>query len=90
MMRQRFLPLASAGGKSTHWRSRMTCLGSMVRAMRVALQTIISSGRMKARSWPVKADRSVNLQAALRDWVGRVRLSGSARLQVDIDPYSFL
>jgi hypothetical protein len=26
----------------------------------------------------------------LRDWVGRVRLAGSARLQVDIDPYSFL
>jgi hypothetical protein len=26
----------------------------------------------------------------LRDWLGRVRLAGSARLQVDIDPYSFL
>jgi len=38
----------------------------------------------------VKAERSVNLQAVLRDWLGRVRLAGSARLQVDIDPYSFL
>jgi hypothetical protein len=32
----------------------------------------------------------VNIQAVLRDWLGRVRLSGAARLQVDIDPYSFL
>ena len=32
-----------------------------------------------------KAERRVNLQAVLRDWLGRVRLSGSARLQVDID-----
>jgi primosomal protein N' (replication factor Y) len=38
----------------------------------------------------VKAERGVNLQAVLRDWLGRVRLGGSARLQVDIDPYSFL
>lgn len=38
----------------------------------------------------VKAERGVNLQAVLRDWLGRVRLSGSARLQVDIDPYNFL
>ena len=29
------------------------------------------------------------MQAVLRDWLGRVRLGGSARLQVDIDPYSF-
>jgi primosomal protein N' (replication factor Y) (superfamily II helicase) len=38
----------------------------------------------------VKAERSVNLQAVLRDWLGRVRLGGGVRLQVDIDPYSFL
>jgi primosomal protein N' (replication factor Y) (superfamily II helicase) len=38
----------------------------------------------------VKAERGVSLQAVLRDWLGRVRLAGSARLQVDIDPYSFL
>ena len=36
------------------------------------------------------AERGVNLQAVLRDWLGRVRLAGSVRLQVDIDPYSFL
>ncbi|HVC56641.1 MAG TPA: primosomal protein N' [Stellaceae bacterium] len=41
------------------------------------------------RRFLVKAERSVNLQAVLRDWLGRVRLAGAARLQVDIDPYSF-
>jgi primosomal protein N' (replication factor Y) len=38
----------------------------------------------------VKAERQVHVQAVLQDWLSRVRLSGSARLQVDIDPYSFL
>ena len=38
----------------------------------------------------VKAERQVTLQAAIRDWLGRVRLAGSVRLQVDIDPYSFV
>jgi primosomal protein N' (replication factor Y) len=38
----------------------------------------------------VKAERSVNLQAVLRDWLARVRVAGSVRLQVDVDPYSFL
>jgi hypothetical protein len=30
------------------------------------------------------------LQAVLRDWLARVRVSGSVRVQADIDPYSFL
>jgi primosomal protein N' (replication factor Y) (superfamily II helicase) len=46
--------------------------------------------RRHRRRFLIKADRSVNLQAVLRDWLGRVRLGGSARLQVDVDPYSFL
>ena len=45
--------------------------------------------RRHRRRFLVKAERSVNLQAVLRDWLGRVRIGGSARLQVDIDPYSF-
>ena len=49
----------------------------------------ILRGRHRRR-FLVKAEREVNLQAVLRDWLGRVRLAGSARLQVDIDPYSFL
>jgi primosomal protein N' (replication factor Y) len=49
----------------------------------------ILRGRHRRR-FLVKAERDVNLQAVLRDWLGRVRLGGSARLQVDIDPYSFL
>ncbi len=38
----------------------------------------------------VKCGREVNLQAVMREWLARVRLGGSARLQVDIDPYSFM
>jgi primosomal protein N' (replication factor Y) len=49
----------------------------------------ILRGRHRRR-FLVKAERGVNLQAVLREWLGRVRLSGSTRLQVDIDPYSFL
>jgi len=49
----------------------------------------ILRGRHRRR-FLVKADRNVNLQAVLRDWLGRVRIAGSARLQVDVDPYSFL
>jgi primosomal protein N' (replication factor Y) (superfamily II helicase) len=49
----------------------------------------ILRGRHRRR-FLVKAERSVNLQAVLRGWLGRVRLGGSARLQVDIDPYSFM
>ncbi len=49
----------------------------------------ILRGRHRRR-FLVKAERGVALQTVLRDWLGRVRLGGSARLQVDIDPYSCL
>jgi primosomal protein N' (replication factor Y) len=42
------------------------------------------------RRFLVKAGRDVRLQAILRDWLSRVRTAGSARIQIDIDPYSFL
>jgi primosomal protein N' (replication factor Y) len=42
------------------------------------------------RRFLVKAGREVRLQAVLRDWLSRVRTAGSARVQIDIDPYSFL
>ena len=38
----------------------------------------------------VQAERAVNLQAVLREWLAKVRFAGSTRLQVDFDPYSFL
>ncbi len=49
----------------------------------------ILRGRHRRR-FLVKTERQVNVQALIRDWLSRVRLSGSARLQIDIDPYSFL
>ena len=38
----------------------------------------------------VRADRDVNLQSFLRAWLARVKVPGSVRLTVDVDPYSFL
>ena len=38
----------------------------------------------------VKTAREVNLQRVLREWLAPIKLEGSARLSVDIDPYSFL
>ena len=49
----------------------------------------ILRGRHRRR-FLVKARRDVNLQAALREWLARVRVPSSVRVQVDIDPYSFL
>ncbi|HEV2302640.1 MAG TPA: primosomal protein N' [Stellaceae bacterium] len=49
----------------------------------------ILRGRHRRR-FLVKAGREVNLQAVLREWLGRVRLENAVRLQVDVDPYSFL
>jgi primosomal protein N' (replication factor Y) (superfamily II helicase) len=42
------------------------------------------------RRFLLKAGREVNLQGVLRGWLSPVRLQGSTRVQVDIDPYSFL
>ena len=42
------------------------------------------------RRFLVKARRGVNLQAVMRQWLGRVKVPASVRAQVDIDPYSFL
>jgi primosomal protein N' (replication factor Y) len=42
------------------------------------------------RRFLVKARRGVNLQAVLRQWLARVKVSANVRVQVDIDPYSFL
>ncbi|BBK34153.1 primosomal protein N' [Allostella humosa] len=42
------------------------------------------------RRFLVNAPRTAPLQAILRDWLARVRLPGSVRCQVDVDPYGFL
>jgi len=38
----------------------------------------------------LKATRETNLQQALDSWLSRVRVPANVRVQVDIDPYSFL
>lgn len=42
------------------------------------------------RRFLVKARRDVNLQAVLRQWLAQVKVPSNVRVQVDIDPYSFL
>ena len=38
----------------------------------------------------VRADKSVNIQHILDYWLGALKLPSSVRMQIDIDPYSFL
>jgi primosomal protein N' (replication factor Y) len=38
----------------------------------------------------VRADRTVDLSAYMAAWVGRVKLPSAVRVQIDVDPYSFL
>ena len=49
----------------------------------------ILRGRHRRR-FLVRSARHVDLSAYMADWTGRLRLPSSARLSVDIDPYSFL
>ena len=38
----------------------------------------------------LKAEKEVNVQAVLRRWLDQVRVKGGVRVDVDVDPYSFL
>jgi primosomal protein N' (replication factor Y) (superfamily II helicase) len=45
---------------------------------------------MHRRRFLVRADRGVDLSAYVAAWTGRVKLASNVRLQIDVDPYSFL
>ncbi len=38
----------------------------------------------------LKARRETNVRSTLRNWVAKVRIRGNVRVQIDVDPYSFL
>jgi primosomal protein N' (replication factor Y) len=38
----------------------------------------------------LRTDKSVKVQAVIQEWLGRVKTPGSVRVQIDIDPYSFM
>jgi primosomal protein N' (replication factor Y) (superfamily II helicase) len=38
----------------------------------------------------VKANREVNIQNFLREWLKDVKPKGGLRLNIDVDPYNFL
>ncbi len=46
-------------------------------------------GRYRER-FLIKAAPGIDLPGRLRDWLGRVPLSGAVRLRIDVDPQSFL
>jgi primosomal protein N' (replication factor Y) len=46
-------------------------------------------GKHRARLL-IRADKSVNIQHILEGWLGSIKLPSSVRMQIDIDPYSFL
>jgi primosomal protein N' (replication factor Y) len=45
---------------------------------------------MHRRRFLVRANRGVDLSAFLAAWMSRVKLHSAVRVQVDVDPYSFL
>jgi primosomal protein N' (replication factor Y) len=38
----------------------------------------------------LKADRAIRVQPIVADWLARVKVPGTVRVQIDVDPYSFL
>jgi primosomal protein N' (replication factor Y) (superfamily II helicase) len=42
------------------------------------------------RRFLVKVGKGVAVQPVLREWLGRFKVPSSVRVQVDVDPYSFL
>ncbi len=46
-------------------------------------------GRYRRR-FLIKAGREVNLQGFVREWLGRVKVAGTSRVVIDVDPYGFL
>jgi len=46
--------------------------------------------RRHRRRFLLKTARNVNIQAVLREWLAKVKVPGSVRVQIDVDPYSFL
>ncbi len=45
---------------------------------------------MHRRRFLIRADRGVDVSAFLAAWMGRAKLHSAVRVQVDVDPYSFL
>ena len=42
------------------------------------------------RRFLLRTKRNVNIQAVLRQWLAKVKVPASVRVQVDVDPYSFV
>jgi primosomal protein N' (replication factor Y) len=45
---------------------------------------------VQGRRFLVRANRGVDVSAFLAAWAGRAKLHSAVRVQIDVDPYSFL
>ena len=52
-------------------------------------RSIICCAARRANGLLVQAERNVDVQAYLRAWLARVKISNKVRVAVDIDPVSF-
>jgi primosomal protein N' (replication factor Y) len=69
---------------------RATPRGSGIEALGPAPAPLaLLRGRHRQRLL-LKTPRSVNVQSVVRKWIAQVSVPGGVRLQIDIDPYSFL
>jgi primosomal protein N' (replication factor Y) len=46
-------------------------------------------GRIRYR-FLVRADKTVHVQKLVRDWINRVKISGTLKIHIDVDPQSFM
>lgn len=58
--------------------------------MNDAADDLSSLVRRHRKRFLLKASRDIAVQPLLRTWLERIGLPGSVRLQVDVDPYSFM
>jgi primosomal protein N' (replication factor Y) len=48
------------------------------------------SSRRHRRRFLLRCRRELSIQTLLRRWLGGLRPPGAIRLQIDVDPYSFM
>jgi len=80
---------AAARAELRAWLAELAPEAALVETEYAAAPLALLRGRHRWRLL-LKVGRQVNLQATVRTWLAAVKLPGAVRVQVDIDPYSFL
>jgi len=42
------------------------------------------------RRFLIKADKTLNVQKMISDWLGALKIRGSSKIEIDVDPHSFI